>query len=240
MNLKGKRVLITGASKGIGYACAKYFANLGANLILTYYTNHDLCLKNKEELIKKYQVEVDIFKLDLTCEEDINNLYNFVNDKDHHLDILINNAALSLDSFYLDKTKDEFLRVLETNLVGTFLMMKYFSQITDYIINISSTDGIDTGSLYNLDYSASKAGINLITKYLSENDFTTKYFVVCPNWVKTESIMAMNQDYLKAELKRVKQAKLIEPIEVPRAIHKAISDNRESGSIIRIEGDSCE
>ena len=132
MDLKGKVMLITGASRGIGYACAEYFAQLGINLVLTYYTNKDLCEKNKDYLIKKYHINVDTFKLDLTCEENINNLYNFVNKKYGHLDFLINNAALSLDSYYLDKTKDEFMRVLETNLVGTFLMIKYFHKITNY------------------------------------------------------------------------------------------------------------
>ena len=237
MDFCGKTVLITGASYGIGCEIAKYFAKLGCNIIITYNKSRDLS-NNVVSLIKNsFKVEVDSLKCDITNEIDVNNLFLFVKQKYGKLDILVNNAALSMDNLMFGKNKDEFMKVLEVNVYGTFAMMQKFAKITSYIFNISSTDAIDTGSVYNIDYSASKAAINCMTKYFSMFDKTTNYITICPNWVLTEPIKEMNQEYLKEELKRIKQDKLINPKTIPIVIKKCILDKTESGSIIRIDGD---
>ena len=237
MDFKKKVVLITGASYGIGKACAIYFANLGSDIIITYNKSQNLSKNVEKEIKEKYGIQVDSLKCDISCEDDIKNVYDFVKCKYGKIDILINNAALSLDDDFLDKSTEDFIRVLEVNVIGTFMMMKYFRSITNYIFNISSTDAIDTGSRYNLDYCCSKASINCLTKYLGEFDKDTKYISICPNWVDTEPIKEMDQEYLKSELKRIKQDKLINPKSIPIMIKKCIINNVESGSIIRIDGD---
>lgn len=237
MDFRKKTILITGASYGIGKAIANYFAKLGSNIIITYNQSQDLSNNVVFEIKQKYGVLIDNFKCDLSCEDDVNNLCQFVKQKYGHLDILINNSALSLDSHLSEKTKDEFMKVLEVNVVGTFLMMKYFSQITSYIFNISSTDAFDTGNIFNVDYSCSKAGINSLTKSFATFEKKSKYIAICPNWVKTEPVMAMDQDFLQSELERVGQDKLINPVSIPIMIKRCINDNIESGSIIRIDGD---
>lgn len=237
MDFSKKNVLITGASYGIGKETALYFASLGCNIIITYNQSQNLS-NDVVQLIKdKFDVNVDNLKCDISNEEDVNQLFSFVKEKYGELDILVNNSALSMDSHFDDKTKEEFMSVLEVNVFGTFLMMRTFSKITDYIFNISSTDAIDTGSEYNIDYSCSKASINCMTKYFSLFDKNTKYITICPNWVDTEPIRMMNQEFLKSELKRIKQDKLINPKTIPIVIKKCIVDNIESGSIIRIDGD---
>ena len=129
------------------------------------------------------------------------------------------------------------MKVLEINVVGTFFMIKYFNKmVKDYIINISSTDGIDTGSVYSIDYNASKAAINSITKTFSS---LCSIISICPNWVDTKSTRDMNQEYLESELKRIKQDKLISEITIPKVIDECIKNNTTSGSIIRIDGDDC-
>lgn len=241
MDFKGKVILITGASYGIGAAIANYFAELGSNIIITYNQSQDLSKKVVSSIKMNFSVEVDSLKCDITCENDVNNLFLFVKQKYGRLDILINNAALSIDSFWLDKSKGEFLKVLEVNVVGTFLMIKRFSEITSYIFNISSTDAFDTGSTYNLDYSCSKASINCMTRYLALFDKNTKYITLCPNWVDTEPIKEMNQEFLQAELKRIKQEKLINPRSIAIMIENCLVQDIESGSILRIDKDfSCE
>lgn len=237
MNFSKKVVLITGASYGIGRECALFFANLGCNIIITYNKNCNLANNVVLSIKDNFDVNIDSLKCDITNEIDVNNLFEFVKNKYGKLDILINNAALSLDNYMLDKTKDEFMRVLEVNVWGTFFMMQRFSLITDYIFNISSSDAFDTGSEYNLDYSCSKAAINCLTNYFSLFDKKTKYVVICPNWVDTEAVREMNQDFLKSELIRIKQEKLINPKSIPQVIKNCIIDNIESGSIIRIDGD---
>lgn len=237
MDFSNKVILITGASYGIGREIAYYFANLKCNIIITYNKSSDLSKKVAEDIINKYNVNIDSIKCNLKEENDIKSLYDFIKNKYNKIDILVNNAALSMDSHLFDKTKEEFMDVLEVNVVGTFLMMKYFHLISDYIFNISSTDAFDTGSSYNIDYSCSKASINCLTNYFSLYDERTKYISLCPNWVDTKPIREMNQDFLKEELKRIKQDKLINPKTIPIMIKKCIVENKKSGSIIRIDGD---
>jgi len=238
MNYENKIILITGAYQGIGYSLADFFGRNKATLILTYHNHLDETKKLQEELINKYSISVDIYNLDLCKEDSIINLYNNVKIKYKKIDILINNAVLSLDNDIDNKTKDEFMKVIETNLVGTFLMMKYFDKIIDgYIFNIGSTDGIDTGNIYSIDYNASKAGINSITKTFSLYS-KNKIISICPNWVDTESTRSMDSNYLKSELERINQKKLINVGDIPKVIDRCIKDNNETGSIIRIEGDN--
>ena len=232
-----KTMLITGASRGIGKDIVKFFASLGVNIIMTYYSNIEGIEELAKELRNKYKIDVDYYYLDLCQEDTIISVYNNVKEKYHKIDYLINNAAISLDNDINSKTKDEFMKVLETNVVGTFLMMKYFDNIINgYIINISSTDGIDTGNFYSIDYNASKAAINNMTKTFSLIS-NNKIISICPNWVNTESTRNMNQDYLKSELKRINQDQLISINTIPKVIDECIKNDISTGSIIRIEGD---
>ncbi len=216
-------MLITGASNGIGKAISSYFSNLGMNVIATYYSN---------------KIDGDnSYYLDLADENSIIDLFNEIKIKYGKIDYLINGAAISLDNYIFDKTKDEFMKVLEINVVGTFLMMKYLDNIVDgYIFNISSTDGIDTGGIYSADYNASKAAVNSLTKTFSLES-KNKIISICPNWVDTESTREMDKKYLESELKRIKQDSLISVETIPQVIDDCIRNNIPSGSIIRIEGD---
>lgn len=234
---QNKTMLITGVYRGIGKRIALYFANLGVNVIMTYHNHLDETKKLAEELEYKYHIKADCFYLDLCKEDCIVDLYNYVKNKYGKLNYLINNAGLSLDNDIFNKNKSEFMKVLETNVVGTFLMMKYFDSIVDgYIFNISSTDGIDTGNVYSIDYNASKAAINSITKTFSLAS-SNKIISICPNWVDTESTKEMDETYLKDELKRIGQDKLINVDTIPKVIDYVIKNDIKTGSIIRIEGD---
>lgn len=238
MDYKNKVIVISGSSKGIGKCTAYYFAEKGANLVITYNQSEDLSNQVRDDIKNKYNVLIDNLKCDLKNEDDIKNLYKFIKEKYGKIDILINNAALSLDNDFEAKSKDEFMEVLEVNVVGTFLMIKYLAKLMDngYIFNISSTDAIDTFSSLNIDYSASKASINNMTKSLALF-LNSKVISLCPNWVDTESIREMSKEYLEMEMKRVKQDKLINPITIPKMIDKLIKEKVETGSIIRIDGD---
>jgi len=230
-----KTVLVTGAGKGLGASLIKEFAKNNYNVIICYNTSQEDALRLKEEITN---VKVDIVKCDISSELDIINLFD-----NYKFDILINNAALSLDSHYLDKSKDEFMKVLEVNLVGTFLMCKEaVKRGVKEIINISSTDSIDTYSDYNIDYSSSKVGINIMIKTLGKFNKDIRIIGILPNWINTESIMEMNPDYLDSELKRINQEKLLDKEEVAKEIYKIYKDkNIESGSLIRVdyEGGLC-
>ena len=116
-------------------------------------------------------------------------------------------------------------------------MIKYFDELTDgFIFNMSSTDGIDTGSIYSIDYNVSKAAINMLTKTFSLES-KNKIISICPNWIDSKTTRSMDKDYLESELKRIGQDKLINIKTIPKVIDDCIKNNIPSGSIIRIEGE---
>ena len=219
-----KKVLIIGGSSDIGISLAKYLNILGYQVIITY-NHHELKISN-----------IETIKCDITSEEEISKLFAYLIKEYKYIDIMINMAAISLDNLPEEKTKDEFMKVLEVNLVGTFLSVKeYGKYITDgLVINISSTDGIDTGSIYNIDYAASKAGIIGITKPLSLS-FKNRVICVCPNWIDSDTTNEMNKEYLESELIRIKQSRLITKDEFNECINKIINMDKENASIFRID-----
>lgn len=222
-----KRVLITGGGIGLGSSLARIFKSNNYDVIITYNTNKDKALELSKEL------NIKCIKLDLSNEKDIKEVF-----KDD-IDILINNAALSMDNEIENKIKEEFMKVLEVNLVGTFLMCKYaVENNVKEIINISSTDSVDTYSGLNIDYSSSKAGINILTKTFALTYPSIRIISILPNWIDTESVLEMEPNYLKEELKRVGQKKLLKKEDVSRKILEILNSNIKSGELVRIdEGD---
>ena len=219
-----KKVLIIGGSTDIGISLAKYLIKKDYKVLLTY---------NKNKIIDE---DFTTIKCDVTSESSIEDTIKYAINLFGNIDILINMAAISLDNSFLNKTKEEFLSVLTVNLVGTFLTNQIYSRYIDngLIINISSTDGIDTFSKYNIDYSASKAGIINMTKSISIST-TNKVLCVCPNWIDSYTTNSMNKDYLLSELKRIKQDRLIKIDEFTRSMYEIINTNYDTGSIIRMD-----
>ena len=232
-------VLITGSANGIGASIAKEFAKNKYNVIINYNTSKDEALTLKSELEKKYNVDVLTIKCDISNELEVINMIDNAINHFKNIDVLINNAALSLDNEIMDKTKEEFLRVLEVNVVGTFLVTKEVIRKSKIktIINISSTDSVDTYSTLNIDYSSSKAGVNILTKTFALKYPNIKIYAVMPNWVDSSSVLNMNKEYLKSEMQRIGQKKLISKEIVSKKVYELVNnnDNLNSGAIIRID-----
>lgn len=232
-------VLITGSANGIGASIAKEFAKNKYNVIINYNTSKDEALTLKSELEKKYNVDVLAIKCDISNELEVINMIDNAINHFKNIDVLINNAALSLDNEIMDKTKEEFLRVLEVNVVGTFLVTKEVIRKSKIktIINISSTDSVDTYSALNIDYSSSKAGVNILTKTFALKYPNIKIYAVMPNWVDSSSVLNMNKEYLKSEMQRIGQKKLISKEIVSKKVYELVNnnDNLNSGAIIRID-----
>lgn len=226
-----KIAIVTGCSKGIGKEIALELARDGYDIIGTYNTSNIENLKNRIEAIG---IKFYSYKLDLLNEEEVFKFCKEINEKFKNIDVLVNNAALSLDCEFLNKNIEEFKDVLQVNLISPFLLIQNLNIDNGVIINIASTDGINTYSKLNIDYSASKAALINMTKSLSLV-LNSRIYAICPNWVNTESIREMDQEYLNAELKRIGQKELIEPKEVAKKVIKIIESNIKSGSIIVME-----
>ena len=168
------------------------------------------------------------------------NLIKVVKSRFNNIEVLVNNASLSLDSSFENKSKEEFMKVLETNIYGTFLITRELIKKykVEKVINISSTDSIDTYSDLNIDYSLSKCGINFMTKFFSNKYKDIKFYNILPNWINTETIQNMNSEYLESELRRVNQNKLIEPEYISNIIYEmATTCKYDDNNEIRIDGD---
>lgn len=236
--MKEKNVLVTGSSKGIGRSLITEFAKNNYNVIINYNSSKEEALKLQEKIISLYKVKCLCIKADITSELEVSNMFKVIIKKMGSLDILINNAAISMDNNIFNKTKEEFMKVLEVNVFGTFLVTRYALDYVSNIINISSTDAVDTYNELNIDYSASKAAVNLITASLAFTFPKVRIISVMPSWVNTESVKEMNPEFLKRELIRTHQKKLDEPTEVAREIIKILNNNKiKTGSIVRLNND---
>ena len=231
-----KIALITGCAKGIGKEIALELARDGYDIIGTYNTSNTLINELKTR-IEAIGVKFYTYKLDLLNEDEIDVFCNGIKKEFKNIDVLVNNAALSIDNNFIDITSSNFKDILQVNLISPFLLIQKLHSIMNngVIINISSTDGINTYSKLNIDYSASKAGLINMTKSLALELENIRIYAICPNWVNTESIKEMNQDYLKEELKRIGQKNLIEPKSVALKVINLIESDLKSGSVVVME-----
>lgn len=225
MDFSNKVILVTGASRGIGLCLSNLLTEYGATVIGLY---NNTKIKN---------CLFDSYKCDISSESEIKKLFKYIKSKYGTLNVLVNSAAICLDNDFYDKTKKEFMKVLEVNLVGTFLMCKEASLLMKkgVIINMSSTDSQDTFSPFSMDYAASKAGIENLTKNLALRLPDIKVCAISPNWIDTETILNMDPEYLKNEMQRIGQKKLIKKEEVViKIVETIVSDDIVSGDIIRM------
>ena len=231
-------VFITGASRGLGYETAKVFASHGYDVIGTYHKSLEKIEEVKKEIEETYHVNFTIYKLDVSKEEDIINVRNSLNT---HIDVLVNNAGISRDSDFFDKTKDVFNEVLNTNLVGTFLVVKYLSKFMDKgsIVNVSSNCGMDAGYVEGIDYNASKAGMISLTKDMARL-FAPNIRVnaVAPGWIETDMVKGMDPEYRKDEENRTLLKRFATPNEIARVIYFLGSEDSSfmTGEIVKVDG----
>lgn len=222
-------VLVTGGAQGLGASIVKIFASNGYDVIIGYLNSYDAAFRLSDEIKSKYNVNCFVNKIDITCEENVKEVF----DK-YDIDILVNNACLSNDSYIEEKSFDDFMEVVKVNLGGTYLMCKYAKDVQT-IINISSRDGIDTYNPISLDYSSSKAGIINLSKNLSLYYKDKKIYCVCPGWINTESVKLMNPLYLSDEMNRIGQKELLDKEYVAKRIYDLVDSNLASGSVVLID-----
>ena len=233
-----KTVLITGASRGIGASIALEFAKNNYNVVISYNSSKCEGEKVKEYIEKNYKVKCLMVKCDISSEIEVSHMVDLSLKEFGNIDVLINNASVSMDNDIMSKSKDEFLRVVEVNLVGTFLVTREVIKKCNVntIVNISSTDSTSTYSKLNIDYSCSKAGVNILSKTFSLCYPDIKICTIMPNWVNSETVLSMNSDYLEEEMKRIGQKKLIDKEYVARKTYEVVVDKFiKNGDLIRID-----
>ena len=238
-----KVVLVTGASSGIGREIVRTLAD-SYQVIIHYNNSYEDALELKKELDNLYSKDILIVKCDLTREEEIDNMLNIIYNRYNNIDILINNAGIAIDTLLEDKTKDNFIKTLEVNTVAPFLLCKKIGlkmKENKYgnIVNISSTNGIDTIYPESIDYDASKAALISISNNMA--NYLAPYVrvnTICPGWVNTRMNKELDKDYIKEEEGKILLGRFGEPKEIANVVKFLISDEASYiyNSIIRVDG----
>lgn len=237
-------VLITGSSLGLGSATAEVFAKNGYNVVINYLTHEKEALKLQKKLEEDYNIHCLCIEADISNEEDVYYMSKSIITKFGHVDVIVNNAGIAIDTLFENKTKENFMRTLEVNLYGTFLVSKVFGKLMfdnkhGKIINISSTNGIDTYYEYSLDYDASKAAIINLTHNLA-NHFAPFVNVncVCPGWMNTPMNENLDEALIKEEEEKILLNRFAEPKEVANLVYFLSTEDASyiNDSIIRIDG----
>lgn len=222
------KVLVTGGARGLGLAISLYYLKMGHSVVVNYNNSSDLALKLKSE----YGDRVSIVKADVSNEDDVKRMFDALG----KLDVVVNNAGIAKDSEPMEKSAEEFLEVIKVNLLGTFLVSKYAVNHVDKgcIVNISSTNALDTYYPESMDYDASKAGMISLTHnfslYLKDRDIRVN--VVCPDWIDTDMNLGMDEEYKKS------LGVFLNPEEVAKVVYDVSIDESVNDVVIRVGDNS--
>ncbi len=238
INLKNKKVIITGSTGGIGNSLVKKFYDNGS-LILATGTNEEKLNKLKTQFN-----DINIEKFNLDEHKKIEAFIESANKKLNGLDILVNNAGITLDNLSIRLTEENWKKVLDINLTSTFLMCKYaikkmLKNKYGKIINISSIVG-HTGNLGQANYSASKAGIIAFSKSLAIEYAKKNINVNCvsPGFIKTEMTDKINEEFKKKLVSKIPSGDLGTGEDVSNCVAFLASDMSKyiNGETIHVNG----
>ena len=240
-----KVVLITGAAKGIGKATALELAKAGYDIVINYLTSQLEAFALREQIIDLYGVRCLAIRADISKEEEVDQMVSTIETELGGVDILINNAAVDLSNLFYLKDSEQFRRTLDVNVVGAYNCCRRVCQhMLDKqygrIINISSTNGINTYYPMCFDYDASKAALISLTHDLALQ-FAPYINVnaIAPGFIGTESeLEGYDEEFLKEETDKILVQRYGEPEEVAYLVRFLISDQADyiNNSVIRIDG----
>lgn len=236
-----KVALITGGSRGIGKEIAKKFAKNGYNLVINYVSNNTDLETLKEEF---KNVEVLFVKTDVTNYESCENMAKEAINKFGKIDVLVNNAGITKDSLLMRMKEEDFDKVINVNLKGTFNMTKTITpymmkQRNGKIVNISSVVGV-TGNAGQANYAASKAGIIGFTKSIARELASRNILANCvaPGFIKTDMTEVLSEAVKENIHNQIPLNKMGEAQEVANAVYFLASEENTyiTGQVLNVDG----
>ena len=244
MDFKNKIVWITGASSGIGKATAYEFARQGATIILHFHIQEQKALQLKEQLEKQFQSKILLVQGDISKEEDVLRMVKAVIDTFGKIDILVNNAGIACDDDFFEKEIKTVKHIFDVNALGTYIMCKEVGKVfkqQEYgnIINIASTNGMDTPYPESADYDMSKAAIISLTHNLARIlSPECRVNAIAPGWVNTPMNENLNPNFKEDEEKKILLNRFAESEEIAHAILFLASDKASyiNDTVIRVDG----
>lgn len=239
-----KVVLVTGSSIGLGRAIIETFASNNYNVIINYNTSKQEAEELKSYIENTYHTKAITIKCDITKESEIEEMKQIIIKEFGVLDCLVNNAGIAIDTDFNLKTKEDFIKILDTNLVSLFLVSRTFGNLMlenkkGKIINIASTNGIDSYYEYSLDYDTSKAGVINLTHNLA-NHYSPYINVncVCPGWIDTPMNKDLDESFKQKEIDKILLRRFASPKEIASLVYFLSTDEASyiNDSIIKIDG----
>lgn len=240
-NIVNKVVVITGGSRGIGAEIVKKLAGDKYRVILNYNKSEKEAKKIKEDL-QKNNINIEIFKADVSKRKEVKELIDFVINKFGKIDVLINNAGISQAKLFTDLTDEDWNNMIQTNLTSAFYctqeaIKNMISRKEGLIINISSIWGV-TGSSCEVHYSVAKAGIDGMTKALAKEVGPSNIRVnsIAPGIIDTDMNKAYTDEEIKDIIEDIPLNKIGKKVDIARCVEWLIEDEYTTGQVISING----
>lgn len=240
--LQGKTAVVTGAAKGIGKAIALAFAKEGCNIVLNYHSSLD------DETVQEIEacgvtcmpVQGDVSDFAFAAD-----MMKKVKKELGSVDILVNNAGITKDMLLMRMKEEQFDSVIQTNLKGTFNMIRHASSImlkqrSGAIINMSSVVGV-MGNVGQANYAASKAGIIGLTKStakeLAARGVTCN--AIAPGFVETDMTAALSEDLQKQMLETIPLKRYGQVDDIAKAAVFLAKNTYITGQVLHVDGGMC-
>lgn len=241
--LKGKNIIVTGATRGIGREIALTLAQNGANIAMNY-RNLNSEVEDLINEIKSFGVDALAIKCDVSITEEVDNFVKEVKSHYNTIDVLVNNAGITKDGLIIRMKEEDFDDVLDVNLKGTFNTTKSVSSIMvrqkyGKIINISSVVGI-AGNAGQCNYAASKAGVigfsKSVARELASRNINVN--VVAPGYINTDMTKNLPDKIKEEIIKSIPMKKIGDPKEVANLVLFLSSNLSDyiTGQVINVDG----
>ena len=238
-NLENKKIIVTGASGGIGSSIVEKLHNAGADILAT-----GTRIEKLEELKKKFK-KIKVLKFDISQHEKIEEFINSATEElGGSLDCMVNNAGITKDNLTIRMSLEEWTQVININLTSTFLMCKYsikkmLKNKFGKIINITSVVG-HTGNVGQANYTASKAGIVAMSKSLAIEYAKKNINVNCisPGFISTSMTDKIDEKYKEAIIAKIPSNRLGKPEDIANAVNFLSSDQSDyiNGETLHVNG----
>lgn len=238
-----KTVIVTGASRGIGACVAKEFGKLGYNVVVCYNKSR----KQAEEVASEIESlggKALLVQVDVSNSESVKNMVNQAEKVFGNIDVLVNDAGISISGLLIDMTNEQIQNLVSTNLISTIVCSREVAKNMIYagqgrIINISSIWGVVGGSNETV-YSATKAGIIGFSKALAKELglMNINVNVVAPGAIETDMMKQYDNQTKQEIVSETALNRLGKPEDVAKVVTFLASDSASyiTGQVIRVDG----
>ena len=236
-----KVVIVTGASRGIGRDIATTLAKKGYIVIANYNKSENKAIELQQNL-EKENINIDIFKADVSNRDEVKKLVQFVINKYKKIDCVINNAGIDQVKMFIDITDADWNNMISNNLNSVFYMCQevlpyMIHEKNGVIINISSIWGV-TGASCESHYAVSKAGVDALTKSLAKEMGPSNIRInsIAPGFIDTEMNNNLNEEEKKEIKEEIPLQKIGKVEDVSRTVEWIIEDEYITGQVISVNG----